>query len=1044
MKKKFTLLLLMLISFFSFSSLAQNREISGKVTSLADGSALAGVTILIKGSSKGTSTDGNGGFKISVPDDNSVLVFSFVGFISKEIKVGGQQALSVTLETDQRVLNEVVVTALGTAQEKKSLGYSFQNMKSQELMESKQSNLLNAMQGKLAGVQISSMGGAPGQSSRIIIRGINSIDPGSNNQPLFVVDGIPIDNSTTEVGTVAGTRGLSNRAADINPEDIESISVLKGGSATVLYGSRGANGAIVITTKRGKQGRIRVDFSSTFGFDQVNKYPDVQNTFTQGYKGVYDPASFWPSWGPSIADAKKIDPTHPNTIFNNFKNAYETGNQFKNYLSFGGGNDKTTFNFSIANLNQNGVLPESSYKNTSIRLSGDQLLSDKLKIGAAINYIKSGGDRVNSDRFNEQLIYWTPRLDVTDYVKADGTMKTYGETDNPIYGVHTNRFKDDVNRFIGNLNFTYSPLKWFDVNYRVGMDYFTDFRKGYGPAPAGLPDEIPFSDNELGFYNEYNIQSRDLTSTLNLTFKKDFGTDISTSLRVGNDIYQKKYDQLSTEGSELDIYNLFSMNNVRVLKSNQNSLEERLVGLYGDISFAYKNFLFLNVTGRNDWTSTLPEGNNSFFYPSISLGYVFSDQFKLPSFWTYGKFRISYGEVGKGTAPYRTNVYYEKDVNIPTTAIGWTRSDEKGQSTLKPERTKTFETGTELRFLKDRLGLDFTWYKSNSIDQLTAVAVSDATGYSTIVANAGEIENKGFEIMLDAQPIKTNDFRWDIKLTYSRNKNKVVSIIEGSDELIIDSQFGYAGSSATLKLIPGMAYGNIYGTSWTRYGDSGSPFVEKDKPMLIQSGTGSVTQDGFPVRNLDPNQKILGNTQPKWIGGISNTFTYKNLSLYVLFDTRQGLQKYNQFANFMAAFGTAKYTENRTESRVFNGVLANGQPNTQIVYLGQGIGPDGKDYTDGYYRNLFRGVTEEFVEDASWIRLRTVTFNWNMPKKWFEKTPISGLSLSVTGNNLWLHTDYTGFDPESSSTGAENNADGFAGFTYPGLRSYFLNLNVSF
>ncbi|AFD08447.1 SusC/RagA family TonB-linked outer membrane protein [Solitalea canadensis] len=1044
MKKKSTLLLLMLIFLFYFSSLAQNREVSGKVTSAADGSALAGVTVLIKGSSKGTNTDGGGDFKVNVPAGNSVLVFSLVGFISKEINVGSQQTLTIVLETDQRVLNEVVVTALGTAQEKKSLGYSFQNMKSQELMESKQSNLLNAMQGKLAGVQISSMGGAPGQSSRIIIRGINSLDPNSNNQPLFVIDGIPIDNSTTEVGTIAGTRGLSNRATDINPEDIESVSILKGGAATVLYGSRGANGAVVITTKKGKSGGLRVDFSSTFGFDQVNKYPDVQRTFTQGFGGEYDPESFWPSWGPSIADAKKIDPSHPNNIYDNFRNAYETGNQFKNYISFGGGNDKTTFNFSASNLNQDGVLPVSSYKNTSIRLSGDQNFSEKFRLGAAVNYIKSGGDRVNADRFNEQLIYWTPRLDVTDYQKVDGTMKAYGETDNPVFGVHSNRYEDDVNRFLGNLHFTYSPFKWADVTYRVGMDYYTDFRKGYGPAPAGLPDEVPFSDNELGFYNEYNIQSRDLTSTLNLTFKKDFGQDFVTSFRVGNDIFQKKFDRLSTEGEELDIYNLFSMNNAKIITSSQTSTEERLVGLYGDLSVAYKNFLFLNITGRNDWTSTLPKGNNSFFYPSVSLGYVFSDQFKLPEFWNYGKFRISYGEVGKGTTAYRTNIYYEKDVDLPASAIGWTRSDEKGQNTLKPERTKTFETGAELRFLKDRLGVDFTWYKSNSIDQIIPVTVSDATGYSTIVANAGEIENKGFEIMLDAQPVKTNDFRWDIKLTYSRNKNKVISIIEGSDEITVGEQFGYLGSTATLKLIPGQAYGNIYGTSWTRYGDSGSPFAEKDKPLLIESGTGSATSDGFPVRNTDPNQKILGNTQPKWIGGLANTFTYKNFSLYVLLDTRQGFQKYNQFANFMAAFGTAKYTENRTQSQVFNGVIANGQPNTQMVYLGQGVGPDGKDYTNGYYRNIFRGVTEEFVEDASWVRLRTVTLNWNLPGKWFTNTPISGLSLSITGNNLWLHTDYTGFDPESSSTGAETNADGFSGFTYPGLRSYFLNLNVSF
>ena len=1019
------------------AAIAQDRTVSGTVTSEKDGSSVPGVSVAVKGTTRGTLTDASGNFSIGA-NPNTTLVFSSIGYITKEAAVGNRSTINLTLAEDTKMLNEVVVTALGITREKKALGYSAQGVDSEELVQNRQPNLVNALQGKVAGVTINSTGGAPGQGARILIRGINSIDVGRDNQPLFVIDGILLDNSTSTQGSGAELRGMSNRAADINPDDVESINILKGGAATALYGLRGANGVVVITTKSGKSGALRANFSSTYGVENVNKFPEVQDKYTIGYSGVYDPNSFWPSWGPTVADAKKIDPTHPDKLYNHFKDAYQQGQQFQNNLSFSGGTDKVTFLSSISHLHHEGVIPFTTFNKISARLNAQVKFSEKFTTSTNLNFINSGGDRYNADRFNESLNYWSPRYDVRDYIKADGTMNTYGNN-NPIYGAYTNKLKDNVNRLIGGVNFNYAPLTWLTFNYRAGLDTYSDDRLRTAPGPRGFADEDVYEDNGLGFVYQYHTAFRSITSTFTASGTVNLGANLKGTLRVGHDLYDRKIRSFGAEGNELTVYNYFDLRNARTITPTQSAEDYRLMGIFGELTLDYKDFLFLTLTGRNDITSSLLAPNNSFFYPSASVGYVFSQQFNMPTYVSLGKIRASYAKIGKDALPYSTTTGYAAYNSLPTGSTGFSRGSRLGDPTLRPEFTETYEGGLELGFFGNRLGLDFTYYHSLSKDQIINVNVSSSTGYATAAVNSGTMRNQGVELTLRGTPIKKNNFSWDANLNFSANHNTIVSIREGLTEISFASQFGYSGSTVTQKLIPGEAYGNLYGTSYQRYyansAEEDPRRIDTSRPIVIGS-------NGFPVRNSA--QKLLGNALPRWIGGLNNTFKYRDLSLSVLFDAQVGQDRYNQLDNFFAAFGIAKYTEDRNETRVFDGVLADGTPNTKAVFIGQGVGPDGVDYGNGYYRNVYRGVSENFIQDASWVRLRSLRLAYNLPASILKKGPIRNVQLSVTGNNLWLATKYRGYDPETSSFNSGSNVTGFTGFVYPAVRSFLFSLNVGF
>ncbi|HZH67258.1 MAG TPA: SusC/RagA family TonB-linked outer membrane protein, partial [Flavisolibacter sp.] len=1030
--------------FFAFS---QNRQITGTVTD-ENGAPLPSVSVVQKGTNNGTLTGESGTFTLTVTGARPVLVFSYSGRKSQEQIVGTASTYNVSLGAAGD-LSEVVVTAFGISREKKALGYATQEVKATELNRNHQPNVVNALQGKVAGVTISSVGGGPGQGASIRIRGINSIDVNQSNEPLFVIDGIILDNSTSTLGSGSGfnVRSVGNRASDINPEDIETINVLKGGAATALYGLRGANGVVVITTKKGRGTGVRVNFTSTYGFENINKTPDIQQTYTAGILGVYTPIGLGPAWGPTIAEVKAgtgpgnvpADPTHQDFIYDNYKQAYRTGKQMRQAINLTGGSEAIRFFSSLSYFDHKGILPFTDYKNISGRLNTDITISSKLKSSINMSYTNSGGYRYDADRFGESLAYFSGRWNVNDYLNPDGTQLWRG-TNNPIYGALTNKLKDNVNRFVGGISLGYTPFSWLSLSYRVGGDIYTDNRFRTAPGLRGITGERSY-DNAEGFVGEYNTNFRAINATFIATLTKKLTSDITSTLRLGHELLDRKATSRGVLGSKLNVYNWFNLRNAASFEASDNISEYRLMGFFGEATLDYKSFLFLSLTGRNDVTSTLNKPNNSFFYPSTSLSYQFSEHLKLPAFVSNAKARVSYAKIGKDALPYSTATGYSAYAGLPAGVTGFTRGSNLGDPGLRPEFTNTIEGGLEIGFFKNRLSIDATYYHSISKDQIILANVSSATGYVRAAINSGSMRNKGIELILRGTPVRTTNFSWDASLNFSANKNKVLSIKEGLTEIPYGgTSGGYLNSPVTMKLIPGEAYGNIYGTHYVRYyGSTKEDPVRTDKsrPMVIGA-------NGFPLLAPVSSQKLLGNSQPDWLGGLSNNFTYKNITLSTLVDARWGMERFNRLENFFAAFGIADYTANRREFKVFPGVLADGTPNTKQVWLGQGVGPDGVNYGEGYYRTNYRAISEPFVNDASWIRLRSASIAYSLPTKWLPKTFIRTASFSVTGNNLWLYTKYYGLDPESLSADSGSNVDGASGFTYPAARTFLFTLNVGF
>lgn len=1033
MKKTITVALFsLLICMASWQSKAQGLTVQGKVTLLEDATPIPGVNIKVVGTNSGTITDLDGNYSIDVRSGEAVLEFSYISLETQRINVNNRTTLDVSMEQDVSQLNEVIVTAFGISQDKKSLGYSAQEIDSDDITRTKQQNVVSALQGQVAGVQITNSGGAPGQSARIIIRGINSLDPSADNQPLFVVDGVPIDNSTNESDDTP--RGLSNRAADINPNDVESMSVLKGAAATALYGVRAANGAVIITTKKGQEGQVRVNVNSSVGFEEINQYPEFQNIYGQGFNGEYDPNSFWPSWGAPIAEVAQTVPGH--RYYDNWRQAMETGVQIDNSVSVSGGNEMATFYGSLGRLDHDGIMPFSSWGRTSAKLSGQIKISDKFDFSGSINYINSGGNRVPHDRFMERMVYWAETQDIMNYINPDGTMVSVGTNTNPLYDARFSTFEDNVHRTLGNLTFNYKATDWLTFTYRLGTDFYSDSRTEITPGPLGIDGELPLSST--GFISEGRINSRDLNSNFYVTLQKQFNTRWNTTLRLGNDIFERSYDRVTARGENFVIPEFYNLSNSRQVFNSQEIRKRRLVGFYGDLMIDYNNILFLNITGRNDISSTLPKENNSFFYPSVNLGFAFSEMMDLPDFFTFGKLRASWAKVGKDTDPHLLGSTYSSPNIFPLRGeVGYSRFSRFGDPMLRPEETTALEFGTQLAFFNNRLGLDLTYYKSNARDQIIPVPISDATGYSEYITNAGEIQNSGIELVLTGSPVRTNDFDWNVTMNLSMNNNEIKAIREGIEEIVVGSQFGYVGSTVTMKLIEGEAYGNIFGSSYQRYYPEGTPedllFLESGRQQVIGS-------NGFPVRN--GTQLVLGNAVPKWIGGLRNDLSYKGFDFSFLIDFRADVEQYNQYDNFLAAFGIAGYTSNREETVVFDGVLADGSANTQPVYLGQGTGPDGVDYGAGFYRNTYRTVSENFVQDAAFIKLRNITLGYNLQEGLIENTPFRSARVSLAANNIILFTPWDGFDPESFSAGAGGNAVGFTGLGYPGVQSLFITLNL--
>jgi TonB-linked SusC/RagA family outer membrane protein len=1004
----------------------QERAISGTVVSAETGDPLIGASVLVKGASTGTITDVDGGYSLNVPE-NATLVVSYVGYNTIEEAVGNRATIDFQLSEGQQ-LEEVVVTALGISREKKALGYAVQELSSDEIMETREANIVNSLQGKVAGVLINSASGAPGAGSNIIIRGITSF--GGNNQPLFVVDGIPIDNSTIAGGQLpsAGSNAFasseqasfSNRAADINPSDIESMTILKGPSATALYGIRAANGVVVITTKQGQAGRAQVTLNTSFGIEELAKAPTYQEGYREGFDGRLrfnsdgSPLRFQ-AYGPKVYPGQT-------PVFDLFDDFFQTGFRQDHSLGISGGNERATYSSSFSYLRHEGITPFSDWGRLNARLAGTFKVSDKLSVGGSVSYSNSGGNRPHSGdkSIMSSLSYHPLSFDVNDYIAPDGSMIDYsnGIIDNPRYLAEFSTLIDDVDRTLGNINFNYQAAPWLNFTYRVGLDNYTDSR--VRTVPAGLD----LSSQTGGFLIEEDIRSRQINSTLLATATKALSPDFNLEVSVGHDLNDRFFERTNVRGEGFTVPDFYHLSNTeRPFVENFKS-QRRIFGVLGLLKLSAFDALFLDITGRNDWSSTLPEQNRSFFYPSFSLSAVASELFVMPDFITFAKLRASYAEVAKDTDPYLIGSLFEGDPSFPFTSgvtgaqvNGFRQSSVVGDANLRPETTASIEFGTDLRFFSNRLRFDVTWFKQNSRDQILQVPVTNTTGFSRFVTNAGEIENRGLEVLVGVTPLETKDFSWDISVNYSRITGEVISISEGIEEIEL---FGGGFGGVAARFVPGGKVGDLYGFQYER---------APDGQLLIGD-------DGFPFIRTDTTY-LIGNALPDFTAGLTNTFRWKGISLSFLLEWRQGGDLYDLGLRNSIRNGVLAETERRHEQVIFQGVTASGEPNTQPVEI------DG----NTFYRNSVRHnrAAENILQDGSWLRLRRVSIGYQLPKTVLGGGGfISAARISLTGNNLIINTPFRGFDPETNYFGAGSDIYGYTGLQSPGVRSYTAALNITF
>ena len=1073
-----------LFVFLFLSSLITAQTVRGVVTSRDDGELLIGVNILVKGSSSGVITELDGSYEINVPSSESILVFSYTGFESQEVVVGSQTAINIVLETNAIDLENVVVTAIGITANKKNLGYSIQSVKADDVQNSGETNLVAALAGKAAGVQVTSSGGVAGAAAQIRIRGNKTII--GNNAPLFVVDGIPIDNSTfttadspEDAVSDLGSGGVnnSNRAIDLNPDDIASMTVLKGPAATALYGIRAANGAIVVTTKRGSNtgGKPTVKISTSITFDEVNRLPELQTTYAQGnpdangvptFAGPMTGSFTGFSWGPRIADLRYADEASiwdPNGLIvhmsdpratSRVANAYDNAGEFfetaitnNNYVSVSGGSESVNYYLSGGHMYQTGIIPNTKFNRTSFKATVGSTISDKLKATLSASYVKSGGLRAqngsNTSGVMLGLLRTTPTFDNRNgvdpgsdplaYQFENGLPRAYRGLlgsraiyDNPYWTIYKNFMTDDVNRFMGFAQLDYEVIKGLTLHSRLGTDTYSDFRKfrneiGSGTLPAGQ-------------VVNHAINSRDLNLDLYGTFNRELSKDLRLDATLGWNLYRNNVDNRREDGQGLasrDFFNAASANSFSVV---ERPTDRRLYGLYGDLRFAYKDELFLNLTGRNDWSSTLPQKNNSFFYPAVALGWDVTKTLDISgNTLSYFKLRASYGRVGNdapfgltttGFAQARVRDGWTSPNGVIFPALGtnsFIPDGTLGNEELRPEFTTTIEVGADLRFFDSRLVADITYYHALSEDVINLVDISRSTGFTQRAINTGEIENQGIEAVLSGEVIRRNDFSYSVGLNFNAYTSVVNKIAPGLNVITIDP-FG------TQRIQVGESYGIFHGTRFLR-DDQGRMVIDP--------------KDGMPLQ--DPVDGKVGDPNPDWTLGFRNSITYRDFSLSFLFDIKQGGDVYNGTSGVLNNFGVGIETLDRNDLVVFPGVLAdeNGNPTSTINTIE--VVKGGTDGGTNFYQNYgFVNLDELTVQDGSYIRLRDINLSYSLPSRIFENSAIKGMNVTLNARNVFLITDYTGIDPETNLTSDASNVFGYDYFNNPNTRSYGAKVNISF
>ncbi len=1016
---------------------AQTRQVTGKVTSSEDGSTIPGVSVSIKGTTTGTTTSADGTYKITVSNGAS-LVFSSVGFLNKTIPAGNATSLNVILEVDSKLLNEVVVTAGGVLRDKKSLGYATSTITNEQLTVGRTTNPVNALAAKVAGVRIASSNGMVGSSTAIFIRGFTTFT--GSNQPLFVVDGVPIDNGG---GSNALQNGVSNsnRAIDINQEDIENMSILKGPAAAALYGSRAANGAILITTKKGKTGQKNsVVFNSSYNIVEVNRTPDYQNEYAQGsVGGRYNPISNL-SWGPKIAGqavTNAFGKQENLTAYpNNVTDIFQKGINMQNNLSFQGGTDKSAFRFSYGNLQETGILSSNSLNRNNFTLNANSQVSEKLSASVSAQYITSVSERsqIGNQLSNPFFRSWfMPRnYDLTGIPFEDpatGNQIFFDNTDNPYWTLKNNTFNDELDRVIGNIALKYYLKPWLAVNYRLGVDASAYGTVGYDQI--GARGGANTSAGGTGGIANSSLTSRDMNSYFQIIGNKNITDDLKLDFNIGNEIVESRSTYMSTTGRNLAIRDLKNISNASVVTAFNQTANRRLVGVFGEFNFSYKGYANLSFTGRNDYSSTFGAGQNSYFYPSIAGSFIATEAFPAlkSNVLSFLKLSGNYAKVGKEAGTYATNTLFllagASDgfgpvINFPYNNLGGrTLSNTQADPNLGPEFTTSREIGLEAKFFKNRLGIEMNYFNTLSTDLIFAVPVGPSTGFTSQNRNAGSLKQKGFELLITATPLQTSNGSWDISANFTTLDPIVESLAKGVEFI----QLGGFTTPGT-RLYAGQPYGLLFGSVFNRASDG--------KKLIGANG----------LTSLSPLQGAIGNTNPDWTAGVTNNIRYKNFNFNFLIDIRKGGDVYSRNIGDLYRSGTAKetaefdrFTANGDIAKpyIIEGTLANGQPNTTPVSA------------QDYWSNIYNfGTGESYVFDGSWLRLREASISYTVPSKVLAKTPIGKMELGVNGRNLWLYApNFPHFDPETNATGV-TNSQGFEANGLPQTRNYGFFLRATF
>jgi len=1032
------------------SAFSQSNRITGRVTD-SHGQVLPGVTITLKGSTTATATNTSGAYSFSAPrtlTKSDVLVFNFLGFQPQEIPYNGQQELNIQLVEDTKSLNEVVVTALGIKREEKSLGYAAQTIKSSAVEDAKTNNWVNSLSGKVAGLNIQGTGSGPIGSSRITLRGENSLNL-DNNQALIVLDGVPVSSKITGTGFKAHLAtdspvDFGSDVSDINPDDIASITVLKGPGATALYGSRAAGGALIITTKTGarKDNGIGVTYNLNASIDQVNRWPDYQYEYgegrTQDYYSYGDSAdgintstgaAAGRAWGPKFSGQNyfQYDPNTPNNLATTrtpwkaypdyIKGFFQTGSTITNNLSIEGGTDKSSARLSVSHLDNKWIVPNSGFQRSSVALSVNQKVSDKLKVSGKATYTNKRSDNVPSAGYNNQTLmyflaigtapnidhnwfkpYWQPGL-----VGVQQKNPFNPGPDNPYIDLYEDLNKINKNGFIGTASADYEFSKKLNLMFRTSLDMSNEFRS----------QQRPYSITKYpkGSYREQNVFNYESNTDVLLTYKDKVGEKIDFSFNAGANAMKQDYnfagiyaDQLAQPG----VYQL--SNSLDPAVADPQRSEKAINSVYAATQWSYNNAIFLDLTGRNDWSSTLPYGHNSFFYPSVSTSFSLGDIFTLPKQISFAKLRLSYAQVGNDTRPYQTTKYYDKIYSNT-----FTNSSTLFNPNLKPEITSSYEAGLDLRFFNNRLSTDVTIYRNNSRNQILAIPLDPTSGYQNSLVNAGLIESNGVEVVLRGTPVATPNFSWNTTINWSRNRSYVRELADGLTSQVIYSH----ESNLSIEARVGGRMGDMYGRGFQR-----SP-----EGKIVYSST------GLPAP-LDPVAKVWGNAFADWKGGLLNEFVIRKVRVSFLLDYQHGGSMYSQSNHKYNTLGKTKVTlPGRDGGIVGDGVVLG----SDGVYRPNTVNVSATSYYENYY-TISNAETNVF--DASYLKLREARVEFNLPSKWLGKSGFKSVALAFYGRDLFNITKFPGFDPEGGNLNSGTLTPGVELMQFPSSRTMGMNLTL--